>query len=149
MKSILKKLSTIFIISGGFCSEIILPKSQTECFCPVGSMVILHQVDVNNLKVNSDDLYISINDFLDKEKLQENERDFYNFIAMYTPLIINHSQFHNYLVQHIIPSYEKFIHVDFPCEVSGQYSESVIKKFQKFLNKRLLLLKLISQAIKD
>ncbi len=116
----------------------------TDLYSPIGAVVRIHFLtDCMMIEKDSDDLYISIDDFLQEENKLENERSYSNFMGKYASLFITDPSINGILAKKIIPEFEAF-KIDAACEVTGFYDEISVSKYLEYLDGRLNFLKMLN-----
>ena len=112
-----------------------------DFFFPSTMVLTPHPITLEKFESDSDSLYLSIDDFLEKEKLESNRRAYENFMRECLDLVPRFSQYRELLVKEVIPGFEKFATIDVPCEVTGFYDADKVNTFVSFLIARLSDLK--------
>lgn len=154
MNKICKIYIIISMILVSVCNGIAMEQQQEKkevgdvglvfnLFCPPGKKVILDPVSIESFKLNSDYLYLSIDDFLDPVQRKKNEETYLIFKIQCFMLSSVCGEYRDVLSREILPEFEKFATEDAPCEVAGFYDEANVLKYCEYLKGRLKTLKVL------
>lgn len=137
-------IGTCEVSNGMFGAAEVMQKLPVDFYYSEGSAMRLHTVTVDSFRNDSDNLYMSIDDFLDPVKKEENMGSCSAFIVKYMLSMILDPEYRIVLNEEIIPSYRKFVEEDVACETIGRYSEQNVLGFIEYLKVRLSYLNMLS-----
>jgi hypothetical protein len=103
----------------------------------------LDNVSLDSFIKESDDLYISIDNFLNPQKKLESQKAYDEYLGKYAFYIIVNQEYKSALRDRILPDFQQFVQEDAACETACLYASTIIEKFVDFLRGRLSYLHLL------